>query len=306
MHSMRRLLKFLHGLSKLTVAFLPMFIVLFIFLAIFQLKTDIQRDIKDIKRVYKNDRAILEKNLADVKSNLRSLKTVKDIKSVELQFSGIYDKMKEEVQKDKEIVDKVLLAQWVKIKSDTKAIKQSIDTMKDETDKLMEFVKSIPLTIDLPLNIQFEIPGMKELIQLLTNNLISRVLISIGESFYSIDIFKNELINILKDGIQAVEIEEIKRLTAQIAYLSDDIKDDIVLIKQSITTIKSMLSELGRETKEAIHSPISMSSLIYGALSFCLSLFYFAYLTIRYRFFGPFFEAIELIKLSFHPLKKAN
>ncbi len=305
MHSIRRFLKLLHGLSKLTIVFVPMFIVLFIFMAIFHLKSDIQRDIEDIERVYKNDRAIIEKNLAEVKSNLGSLKSVKDIKSIEFKISGIYDKIKGEIQKDKEIVDKALLAEWEQIKSDTKAIKQSIDYMKNETDKLMAYVKSIPLTIDLPFNIHFEIPGMKELIQLLTNNVLSQVLISIGESFYSIEKFKTEIINMLKDGIQAIEIEEIERLTAQIAYLSDDIRDDIVLIEHSITTIKSMLSELARETKEAIHSPISMSFLIYGALTFCLSLFYFVYLTIRYRFFGPFFEAIELIKLSFEPLKKS-
>ena len=304
MHSVKRALKFLHGLSLLTIAFMPFFIVIFIFLAIFQLKVDIQRDIEDIERVYKNDRIILQDNLLEVKNKLASLKTVKSIKAIENQFAIIYGTIKDEVDKDKKIVDEVLLVEWERIKSDTKVIKQSIDNVKTETDKLMAVVKSIPLTIDLPFDIHLEIPGMKELIQLVTNNVLSQVLISIGASFESIEKFKVQLGTMLSDGIQAIEVKEIERITAQITQLSDDIRDDIVIVRQSITTMQSMLIELATETKEAIHPPVSMSFIIYGLLVFSLSLFYFLYLTIRYRFLEPFFNAIDLIKHSFKSLSE--
>ena len=66
MHIIKRFLRFSRGLSKLTIAFMPMFIVLFIFMAIFQLKADIHRDIKDVKRVYKKDREIVKDKLKEV------------------------------------------------------------------------------------------------------------------------------------------------------------------------------------------------------------------------------------------------
>jgi len=296
MQTLKRFLKALHGLFKLMIAFLPLTIVILVLMTIIQLKADIQKDIEDIESLFRKDRAILENGITEVKSNLGKLKTVAEIKAIESQFSTIYEEISVEVEKSRLVIDEVLLEEWRQIKVDTAAIRQAIDNVKSETDKIMAIVSSIPVTIDLPFNISFEIPGIKELIQLVTNNVLSQVIISVGDSFASIDVFKKELLRMLEDGIQAVEIEQIRKLAEQISYLSDDIRDDIILIEHTLVAIKVMLTELREETLEAIHSPVSMRFIIYALLTFWLSLFYFIYIYIRYHFFGPFFEAIDLMK----------
>ncbi|GAA5215743.1 hypothetical protein ACFSJ3_10800 [Corallincola platygyrae] len=295
----KRSFRLIHGISKLMMVFMPLVILACVAMAIFH----IHQGAKHYGAIVKKDSALVGSAYHQIEDNIKQLSGIQELKKVEEQWVLIYDRVKLEVEKDKQIIDDTFKAEWAKIKADAAKINSALDEVKRETDQLVHTAHQVSHAL-------FGLFGfLKPLLNAIANNALSVLVNSINQSVGEVALLSGEVAKMIEDGVQAIEVEQLEELTDRLLALNTSIKADLELLNLSLDELRDLKEKLAEQNQHLLDEnglPIGYQFVIYGLIAFFLSLFYFAYLYLRHWFLDPLVEAVQIIKLAFEPIPETE